>query len=118
MRRLTASLLLLFALAGTFVPLAQAVASSPLPACCRRMHHQCHGSATPESQPSFHNTACCNQDCCRSLTKTQSAAFQPWAMTAFAHNISGSVAESQPTTPSAQPSISQPARAPPQLILA
>ena len=49
MQRLIARFLLLFALAGTFVPMAQALAAAPPHACCIRKIHQCHGSASPES---------------------------------------------------------------------
>jgi len=118
MRRLTASLLLLFALAGTIVPLAQAATASPPQACCRRMGHQCHGSTAPESQRSFHNTACCGQDCCRSLTKSQSAAFEPWAMAAFAHKIAGDVPEAPATAPQTERLTSNSTRAPPHAAIA
>ena len=42
MQRLTARLLLLFALAGNFLPVALAATTAPPRACCLRMAHKCH----------------------------------------------------------------------------
>jgi hypothetical protein len=54
MRRLTARLLLLFALAGTFVPPALAATAAPPHACCiRKAAHQCHGSGPEADQARF-----------------------------------------------------------------
>jgi len=65
MRRLTATSLLLFALAGNLVPLALAAMADPPHACClRKAAHPCHGSATTESESLIVRTgACCHQDC-------------------------------------------------------
>src|SRR5689334_20600791 len=67
MRHLTATLLLLFAIAGNLVPLALAAAAGPPHACCiRKAVHPCHGAASTESESlEIRSAACCNRDCCR-----------------------------------------------------
>jgi len=79
MRRLIATSLLLFALFGTVVPLAQALTAAPPHACCmRKGPHHCHeaGSENP-SQPIVRETCRCSSDCCRAVTSTQWAQAQP-----------------------------------------
>ena len=74
MRRLTARLLLLFALAGTFVPPALAATAAPPHACCiRKAAPQCHGSRPEADQRTVHSTSCCNQGCGRGVTTSWSA---------------------------------------------
>jgi hypothetical protein len=70
MHRLTARLLLLFALVGNLAPLALAATAAPSHACCvRKAAHHCHDSANSESdQLAIRNAACCNHDCCRAVT--------------------------------------------------
>ncbi|MGA9798617.1 MAG: hypothetical protein WBQ68_06390 [Terriglobales bacterium] len=64
MYRLTARLLLVLLLAGTFVPAALAVAA-PLPhACCMRKPMHDHGAATREIQA----TTSRNGNCCPPVT--------------------------------------------------
>src|ERR1700722_1518903 len=74
MRRLTARLLLLFALSGTFVPPALAATAAPPHACCiRKAAPQCHGSGPEADQRTVHSTSCCNQGCGRGVTTSRSA---------------------------------------------
>src|SRR5690349_9374609 len=68
MHRLTARLLLILLLVGSFAPAALAI-SAPTPhACC--MRKPMHMGATHGSE--FHAPAsCCQHDCCRALTVSQ-----------------------------------------------
>ncbi|HTU41468.1 MAG TPA: hypothetical protein VMF10_07140 [Candidatus Aquilonibacter sp.] len=59
MHRLTARLLLVFALAGNLIPLAMALTAAPPRACCLRMAHRCHESATAEGGRLFVQDPCC-----------------------------------------------------------
>jgi hypothetical protein len=79
MRRLIASSLLLFALFGTVLPLAQAITGTPLHACClRKGVHQCHEvDGESSSQPIVHDASCCQGDCARAVTTAQWAQAQP-----------------------------------------
>lgn len=114
MQRLTARLLLLFALAGNFIPLALAATSAPPHACCVRKAHHCHDSALAESnQIAVRAIGCCSHDCCRAVTTSQWANPQPSATPVFALNAEARPAESQPDAPAAQLSASQSTRAPP-----
>jgi len=78
MHRLTARVLLTLLLVGTFAPLALAI-SAPAPhACC--MRKPMSGDAAPGSQFSA-TPDCCNHDCCRVVTTSQSA----WIVSARNH---------------------------------
>ena len=120
MHRLTARILLLFALAGTFVPLALAATAAPPHACCRRKGaHPCHDSAAIESdQLAIRNAGCCNHDCCRAVTTSQSANPQPGMIASFAPNVDAHITDPHPTTPASELSASQSTRAPPQVSIA
>jgi len=118
MQRLTARFLLLFALAGTFVPLALAATAAPPHACCLRNGvHQCHGSGPESDERSIRDTACCNHDCCRAVTTSQCAHPQPRMTALFPHNVSACAAELNPDFRAAVLSASQSTRAPPQVSL-
>jgi len=113
----TARFLLLFALAGTFVPLALAATAAPPHACClRKAPHQCHGSDA--DQRSVRSTACCNHDCCRAVTTSQCAHPQPSLASAGAHFVASRIAESPASVPATERFASQSTRAPPQISLA
>jgi hypothetical protein len=115
MHRLTARLLLLFALAGSLIPLAQAVtAAPPVHACCVRKAHHCHDSAGEESeQLIIRSAACCNHDCCRAAVTSQWANPQPRTTALLAETIEARAADSHPDHPEANRSSSQSTRAPP-----
>jgi hypothetical protein len=116
MQRLTARFLLLFALAGTFAPLALAVTATPPHACClRKSTHQCHGSDPDER--AIRSTACCNHDCCRAATTSQCASPQPRITALFTQKVDERVAELNPDFQAAVLSASQSTRAPPQVSL-
>jgi hypothetical protein len=126
MQRLTARFLLLFALVGTFVPLALAATAAPPHSCClRKSAHQCHqpaNAAADESdqrdQRSIHGAGCCNHDCCRAVTTSQSADPQPSSAPVYAPNVEGCIAAFHSNAPAAELLASQSTRAPPQVSIA
>src|SRR5262249_29869274 len=69
MHRITARLMFVWLLAGTFAPLALAASMSPPHACCVRKDHHCQemASATAD-QPVIRDASCCNRNGCRALT--------------------------------------------------
>ncbi len=119
MQRLIARFLLLFALVGTFVPLALAVTATPPHACClRKAPHQCHGSSTESGQRAISSTACCNHDCCRAVTTSQSAHPEPVLAPGFAQYVEAGIVESTSAVPAVKLLASQSPRAPPQVSIA
>src|SRR6266850_690583 len=94
MHRLTARLLLLFALVGNFVPVALALSAAPSPhACCVRkapQAHPCHGMAMATTEPeqlAVRGTGCCNHDCCRGVTVARWAQTEPVAVSTLARDV-------------------------------
>src|ERR1700682_2002893 len=79
MHRLTAKLLLLFALVGNITPLTLAAVAAPLHACCaRKAAKHCHESAASEpNEPSIRASSSCGHDCCRAAATTKWAHPQP-----------------------------------------
>src|ERR1700677_4766997 len=76
MHRLTARLLLVLLLVGLFVPVALAISTPALHACC--MRKPMHGRSTHDAQ-FFAPPGCCQHDCCHSLTVSQWANLGPSA---------------------------------------
>jgi hypothetical protein len=114
MQRLTARLLLLFALAGTFLPVALQATAAPTHACCRRASHHCHDSSAQNSEETgIRDIGCCTHDRGRALTTSHSASPQPHATARFTAQIEGSVAYRQPSLLLATPNASRSTRAPP-----
>jgi len=76
MQRLTARLLLVLVLVSVLAPLGLAATAAPPHACCRRhpMAIAPAGDAQIRAVP-----ACCDHDCCRSVTLTQWAHVGPTA---------------------------------------
>jgi len=119
MQRLTARFLLLFALVGTFVPLALAATAPPPHACCiRKAAHQCHGSLFDADQRSVRGTGCCNHDCCRAVTTSQWAHPRGRPAAIIAENVAARIAESRAGAPATELLASQSTRAPPQTSIA
>ncbi len=116
MQRLIARLLLLFALAGTFIPLALAAAAPPPHACCvRKAAHQCHGSVPESDQLAICASGCCNRDCRRAVITSQYASPQPRATAAFLQKLGGGIANPSDSISFTQFSASQSTRAPPSI---
>ena len=64
MHRLTARLLLILVLVGTFVPMALAITAPPQHACCMRKPMHMHGAKSAE----WHAVDCGRHSCCGSPT--------------------------------------------------
>jgi hypothetical protein len=118
MKRFTAIFLFLFALAGTFVPLATAVTTTAPHACCRRRAHQCHDSAVTSSGLAVHGTNCCNHDCCRTASVSQKAHALPQLAVRFALQVQARVTELLPAASTFESFVSRSPRAPPRIALA
>lgn len=118
MQRLTARLLVLFALVGNILPLALAATSAPAHACCVRKTHHCHESASVEStvpeseRPSIH-AAECGHECCRAASTSQWARLQSPASLLTIENVEARVADLHPAAPTVALAASQSTRAPP-----
>jgi len=120
MRRLTAGLLLLFAGAGTFLPVALQAMAAPPHACCRRKAaHQCHESVGSNSEESsVRSSGCCNHNCCRTATTSRWANAHAIATHAASRNVDGSILNPPVTALARQTSRSHSTRAPPQAAIA
>ncbi len=117
MQRLTARFLLLFALLGTFVPLALEVTAAPPHACClRKSAHQCHGS-DPEER-AFRDTSCCNQNYSRAVTTSQWAHPRSSLASLSVRTVEARLIESRVQAPANRRFASQSTRAPPQVSIA
>jgi hypothetical protein len=116
MHRLIARLLLLFALAGNFAPVALALTAGPSAshACCVRKAHKCHTIAVPESeQLTLHALSCCEHDCCRAVATSQWASPQALAAADFTPAIDRNVASIGVIAPVTIAPTSPSTRAPP-----
>ena len=114
MHRLTARLLLLFALVGYVAPVAMASAAAPHSCCLRKGVHHCQDSLSSETgQPVIRAASCCNGDCCRAVTIEQWAHPQPRLAVSFQQSISARLAGTQPSSPATASAELQSSRAPP-----
>jgi len=120
MQRLTARLLLLIALLGTFLPVALQATVTPQHACCRRQAaHHCHDSAeTNPNEPVARSAGCCNGDCCRAVTSSQWAHPQPTLTAASVQNVTAGEISTQPDRPASTFQTFRSTRAPPTFLLA
>ena len=123
MHRLTARFLLLFALLGSFAPLALA-AAAPAPACCiRKSVHPCHGmsaesSSADSAQLSIRSANTCTHDCCRAANTSQWANPQQALQPNLTHVIEARVIDAIPFTPVTEQTQFRSTRAPPQISAA
>src|SRR5271165_6741609 len=117
MHRLTARLLLFFAIVGNLVPLALATgATSPHACCLRKGVHRCHESAASESTELVVRAAgCCNQDCCRAVTTAPWAHTQQPATNFVAREVEAYLGQRNLSLPKTEVSRFQSTRAPPAL---
>ena len=114
MQRLTARFLLLFALAGTFVPAALQAIAAPPHACCRRnAAHHCTDSKTSSDEPVIRGIGCCHHDCCRAIATSQWAHPQPPQAVATTQNSAAREIDSQSMAFASSFFSSQSSRAPP-----
>jgi hypothetical protein len=115
MHRLTAKLLLLFALVGNLAPLALALTTANPHACCvRKAAHPCHDSAISKAnQLDLRDARCCNHDCCRAVTTARWAQAQPSIPACFVHKVAARLGDTTPLAPTTEISRFQSTRAPP-----
>ena len=115
MHRLTARLLLFFALVGNLVPLALAATAASQRACCvRKAVHHCQDSPASENeQLVIRDARSCNHDCCRAVTTTQWAHPQPRLAVFFLQTVNAHTAGIQPDSPATASSEFRSSRAPP-----
>jgi hypothetical protein len=113
MQRIIARLLLLFALVGNLVPLALAATIPESHACCRRMAHHCHSMQADSGELTFHDSSCCNHDCCRAVTTSQWACFEPTIAPRVAQKIEIAGVSRPSPAPVNEFVASQSTRAPP-----
>lgn len=116
MQHLTARLLLLIALAGTFAPLALQAAAAPSHACClRKAMHRCHEAAAADRhEPVASAPGCCHQNCYRAAITKQCAHPEPSIEAAFARNTENHESDFQPEVPDFNLLSTQSTRAPPE----
>ncbi len=114
MQRWTARFLLLFALLGSFTPLALQALSMPAHACClRKGASSCHHHINSQ-QSEIRSNACCSHDCCRAVNPTQSVA-PVRAAVAFEQVAAGRVVGFVAAASIANSPASQKSRAPPSI---
>jgi hypothetical protein len=119
MQRLTARLMLLLALAGTFVPLALHAADAPVRACCRRMAmHHCHDAAAADPHEPIASAPCCHHNCFRGVTISQYANPQPPVARVFRPEAQNCASDFQSEIPDFEFLSTRSARAPPPISLA
>lgn len=117
--RLTAKLLLLFAVLGNIVPVVQAAIPTPVHACClRKGPHHCHDSTSPHSSNLvIRGTGCCGHECCRAVTTAQWAYPNPRGISFSKQAPSARVAERVVDSSPTELSSSQSSRAPPEFSI-
>src|SRR6516225_4071499 len=118
MQRLTARLLLLFALAGTFVPVAmQALAAPPHACCLRKAVHRCHAPGASQD-PVASDAGCCHHDCCRAVTTAQWATPEASANSSATLHVATYATAPHTPAPTRELLSSRSSRAPPRFPIA
>jgi len=118
MHRLTARLLLFFALAGNCAPLAMAFESETVHACCVRKAHHCHEAAAESATAEIRSASCCGHDCCGAAVTGQWAHPRSPIAASAANDSELHNGRHQAVSPNESPSRFRPARAPPKAVLA
>ena len=115
MRRVTARLLLGFAILGNLAPIVWAAMTDPHLLCCvRNGVHHCHVVEGRESEKtSFVAADCCNRDCRLAVTTAQWALAGSPIRTASAQHAEAPIAASYPGIPTSRSSRFESTRAPP-----
>jgi len=111
MQRWTARLLLVLVLVGVLAPVGLAMTAAPPHACCRRhpMPDAAAGGVQIKAPP-----ACCNHDCCRSVTVSQWANVCPTVGLFATSALSNAPSVSQSAAPAPAVDDAHSGRAPPQ----
>jgi len=114
MQRWTARFLLLFALLGSFAPVALEALAAPAHACClRKSTSSCHHQINSQ-HAEIRSNACCSHDCCRAVSPTQ-AASPVHAARAFAQVAAGRVVAITARTSILEAFAFESSRAPPSI---
>jgi hypothetical protein len=114
MHRVTAKLLLLFALLGNFVPIALAVSPTATPKCClRKGVHHCHSTAQAGEELSLSSNLCGSHDCCRAATPAHWAHPEARNCSAAAQSVETFLSLVRPSRLNAEAPASLSTRAPP-----
>jgi hypothetical protein len=118
MHRLTARLLLLFALLGNFVPIALAVSPASTPKCClRKGVHHCHDTWLAGEELSLSANSCGSHDCCRAATPAHWAHPEARNAAASAHHVELYLNNAHPASLSLVAFSSLSTRGPPQVSI-
>lgn len=114
MHRLTARLLLFFALVGSLVPVAVATTATARACCLRKGVHHCQDSIASDSDELvIRDASCCNGGCGRALTSHRWAQAQPLALHSFARSVKPYLGQASPVSASLELYGSRSTRAPP-----
>ena len=115
MHRLTARLLLILLLVGTFAPVALAI-SAPAPhACCMRKPMHDHGSDGAKFNAA---SAACNHDCCHAMAGFRSPQLKLASVSAVTPASSHLTRPADPIFHTKRDRSSRSVRAPPQFSIA
>src|SRR5215470_12591035 len=115
MHRLTARWLLVLLLVGVLAPVALAISATPVHACCLRK--ALHGSFAHNAE--FQSLAgCCQHDCCRPLTVSQSVHLSRLACVEITPTFSSLQSEPQLAHFTVSVNNAHSGRAPPQFSIA
>jgi len=118
MRRLTARLLLLFALLGNFVPIALAVSPAATPKCClRKGVHHCQSSLLAGEELSLSSNACGSHDCCRAARPAHWPHPEARNCSAAAQNAEIYLSRVPPSRLNPKATASRSTRAPPEFSI-
>jgi len=118
MQRLTARLLLLFALAGTFLPVVLQATAAPSHACCVRKSVPLCPDARNGEEPVASAPGCCNGNQRQAVTRTGNAHPAPSQTDALVHEISSSEPDPRSVNPGTLIVSSHSTRAPPRTSIA
>lgn len=118
MHRLTAKLLLIFALLGNFVPIALALSPAAVPKCClRKGVHHCHNAALAGEELSLFSNLCGSHDCCRAAAPVYWAHLEARNSSAAVQSIEIHLNQTRPSRFNAEAPASLSTRAPPELSI-
>src|SRR5436305_14453125 len=115
MRRSIASFLLLFALAGSVLPLAAQDLAARAHACClRQSAHHCHESASKQELPVVREVGCCPRNSSRAVRTSVAGNPEPRLRAAVAPASNFLASDVRIPGPESKFPSSQSTRAPPQ----
>jgi hypothetical protein len=118
MHRLTARLLLLFALLGNIVPIALAVSPTAAPKCClRKGVHHCQSASLAGEELSLSSNSCGSHDCCRVATPAHWAHPEARNCSVAAQSVEIYLSQMRPSGLNGEAYTSLSTRAPPEFSI-